>query len=533
MTTDHEKFDIVILSDLHLGPGRNPETGRWSRLEDFFYDRELTAFLEHARTTAEESGRPLRLILNGDVFDFLAVTEHPTRKQSRELGLRLSRHERKFGMRPTPRASKWKIQRILKGHRSVLQALAALLADGNEVIIISGNHDPELFFASVQDAIVDEILEAARMDRDDLDEEALKNRICFRLWYWYEPGRVFVEHGHQYDESNVVPHLLYPIDPRHEKGEDQEIDLPVGSLLVRYLHNGLKRSNPYIRNYISLDEYMRFLGAQDLWRVLPQAVRNAKFLLRALREAPLFSGPRVQLVRQFHWQLREELGKQEGTLEILEQLEDRWPVQTAHTKARIVKNIVVPAVRQVALAAMAFMLTIYCWALMFNLIQTVPWLAEGLFAKAGWLAIFAVLTFFAVALVFRSLSRLLKNRKDVTFASLARAADKTASLLDVPNVSMGHSHLADVRRTSSGATYINTGTWTALQGPWDQIQPRSLMFTFARLDPEGFHLLRWDYSSREEVAVSLFEEPPKRLLERILPKEAAEPPEVVRLPEDR
>ncbi len=533
MSGEQHNHDIVILSDLHLGPGRNPETGRWSRLEDFFYDRELTAFLEHARVQAAEAGRPLRLILNGDVFDFIAVTEVPKRKEARRLGFRLRRHERKFGLRPTPRASKWKIQRILAGHRPVLRALAGLVAEVNELMVMPGNHDPELFFASVQDAIVDTLVELARSDDDDLDEQALRDRIRFRLWYWYEPGRIFVEHGHQYDESNVVPHLLYPIDPRHESGDDQEIDLPVGSLFVRYLHNGLKRSNPYIRNYISLDEYMRFLGAQDLWRVLPQALRNARFLLRALREAPLFSGPRVQRIRKFHWKLRDELGEEEETASVLAQLEALWPVQTAHTKARLVKKIVFPALRQVAMAAVAFMLTIYCWALMFNLIQTVPWLAEGVLAKAGWLAIFAVLTFFAVALLFRSLSRLLKNRKDVTFASLARAANKTASLLDVPNVSMGHSHLADVRLTTSGGTYINTGTWTALQGPWDQIQPRSLMFTFARLDPEGFHLLRWDYSSREEVPVPLFEEPPRRLLERILPKEGAEPPEVVLLPDDR
>ena len=38
--------DIVVLSDLHLGRGKNAESGRYFLLEAFFYDEDLKRFCE-------------------------------------------------------------------------------------------------------------------------------------------------------------------------------------------------------------------------------------------------------------------------------------------------------------------------------------------------------------------------------------------------------------------------------------------------------------------------------------------------------
>ncbi len=507
--------DVVILSDLHLGAGRDPRTGRWSRLEDFFYDRELEVFLLHQARRAERRGRPLRLVLNGDVLDFLLVTEVPDDAEARRRGITVGRHERKYGLRHSEPASVWKLERIIEGHPRVFDALASLVAGDHELVILPGNHDPELFFAAVQRRLQDELVRRARAMDPALEEEELRRRIQVRPWYWHEPGRLFVEHGHQYDESNVLTHLLCPLDPR--RGAEREIDLPVGSLFVRYVHNGLKRANPYIRNFISLDQYLRFLGSQDLLKSLPQAWRNMRFLVRAVREAPLWTGESVQAVCRRHLAGRDAIGREEGQTVDLARLEELWPVQMARTKSRLVRKMIQPALRQVAVAAAVLLGTIYLWALVFNLIQAVPWIAEGPFAKAGWLALLAVLTFVVVAVVVRTLGRLLKSPADVTFTSLERYAEHVTRVLGVPYVSMGHTHLADRRTLDTGATYVNTGTWTPLRGPWDGIQPRSMMFTFARLDGDGLHLLRWDHASREEVGVPLFEEARARLLSRIMP----------------
>ncbi len=507
--------DVVILSDLHWGEGRDPDTGRVSRLEDFFYDLEMAEFLDHQCRRAEGEGRPLRLILAGDVFDFLLVTSVPDEATCQRLGLRPRRQERKFGLRATEPGSVWKLDRIVRGHPALFAALGRLLATGHEIVVLPGNHDPELFFPGVRDRLRYHLVR--RAEAQGGEPEACSSRLSFEPWFHYEPGRLFVEHGHQYEESSVIRRLLAPLWLGRPRSFSPELDLPVGSLLVRYLHNGLKRRNPYIRNFVSLDDYLRFLGAQDMAKTLPQALRNARFLWRALQEAPLFSSERVQRACREHDALRDALDQQHGLGGALRQLEASWPVAAGQTKARLFRKMVEPALRQVGVAVLVAFVTLYAWALVFNLITAVPWLAEGPFAKAGWLVLLAVFTFAAVAAVVRAAGRLLKTRGDSSFESLEPHAERISRLVGVPCVAMGHTHLADRRCLSTGGHFINTGTWTAIQGPWDAIRPQALQYTFARLDPAGFQLLRWDPEARREEPVHLFEDPPERLIERILP----------------
>ena len=59
------EHDIVVLSDLHLGRGKNPSTGRYYRLEAFFYDDDFLQFCQHLIDDARLRQSRLRLILNG------------------------------------------------------------------------------------------------------------------------------------------------------------------------------------------------------------------------------------------------------------------------------------------------------------------------------------------------------------------------------------------------------------------------------------------------------------------------------------
>ena len=507
--------DVVILSDLHWGEGRDPDTGRTSRLDDFFYDLELAEFLEHQRERVAAAGRPLRLILAGDVFDFLLVGSVPDAPTARELGIRIRRQERKFGLRATEPGSIWKLDRIVRGHPVLFDALGQVLADGHEIVVLPGNHDPELFFEGVRERLRHHLVQ--RGARCGGDPQACASRVIFEPWFHYEPGRLFVEHGHQYEESSVLRRLLAPLWLGRPRSFSPELDLPVGSLLVRYLHNGLKRRNPYIRNFVSLDDYLRFLGAQDMVKVLPQAARNARFLWRALQEAPLWKSDKVQRASREHAALMDQLDQQHDLGGALRELESNWALASGHTKARLFRKMVEPAIRQAGVALLVFIVTLYAWALVFNLITAVPWLAEGPFAKAGWLVLLAVFTFAAVAAVVRAAGRLLKTRSDTSFDSLEPHAERISRLMGVPNVAMGHTHIADQRVLDTGGRFVNTGTWTAIQGPWDEIRPQALQFTYARLDPSGFQLLRWDPEARREEPVHLFEDPPERLIQRILP----------------
>src|SRR6476660_2286679 len=71
--------EIFVVSDLHLCRGRNPETGRFSRTEDFLSDQAFSRFLDYASAGPEKL-----LFINGDAFDFVRICHYPRSDQECE-----------------------------------------------------------------------------------------------------------------------------------------------------------------------------------------------------------------------------------------------------------------------------------------------------------------------------------------------------------------------------------------------------------------------------------------------------------------
>jgi len=70
------EHNLLLVSDLHLSEGFLPRAGKWALNEDFLSDEAFAAFLfYHDRRRL--LGRPWKLIIAGDVFDFLQVTSRP------------------------------------------------------------------------------------------------------------------------------------------------------------------------------------------------------------------------------------------------------------------------------------------------------------------------------------------------------------------------------------------------------------------------------------------------------------------------
>lgn len=69
----YSDFNLLVVSDLHLSEGFNPHTGKLSPNEDFISDDSFAEFLSYHDTHRAE-GLPWRLVIAGDVFDFLQVT---------------------------------------------------------------------------------------------------------------------------------------------------------------------------------------------------------------------------------------------------------------------------------------------------------------------------------------------------------------------------------------------------------------------------------------------------------------------------
>jgi UDP-2,3-diacylglucosamine pyrophosphatase LpxH len=219
----------LILSDIHVTTAepRDPRRPLWKRYKqaDFFVDADLARMLAEARATT--SG-PLELILNGDIFDFDAVTQLP----GADEGFAVNWLERLRGLHAAEPKSAWKLRRILDEHPLFVDALRDWLAAGHELVFVVGNHDLELLWPAAQ-AVLRERLGGA--------EAGARLRICD--WFTLSGGDTLVEHGHQYDAYCAA---LDPIQPEIRLGPGRRrLRLPFASYAARMMINGMGVFNPY------------------------------------------------------------------------------------------------------------------------------------------------------------------------------------------------------------------------------------------------------------------------------------------------
>ena len=114
-------LDLIVLSDLHLGRGKNPTTKRYHTLEAFFYDNDFKQFCVYVCAHAKEHARPFKLILNGDVFDLLRTEDLNTKKRTQLA-------DEKTSWTPDEAASI--VAAILEGHSEFVDGLCHILACG-------------------------------------------------------------------------------------------------------------------------------------------------------------------------------------------------------------------------------------------------------------------------------------------------------------------------------------------------------------------------------------------------------------------
>lgn len=220
----------VVLSDIHLCEAERSE-GVWMRYRQPVCSPapEIGAMLEALRLRVR--GQALTLVFNGDVFDFDAP---------RVIGERSVFHD-------FPRDAahaRAALAGILDDHPSFVRAVGEVLAEGHEVVFISGNHDAQLTLPAVRALLRDRLTDAAIAARSDAGPRAarteIEGRILFRSWFHATPDGVIVEHGHQYD---LYCTHRYPTAPFRADG--QTIQPTLGSLVARHLASRLGYFNPH------------------------------------------------------------------------------------------------------------------------------------------------------------------------------------------------------------------------------------------------------------------------------------------------
>jgi UDP-2,3-diacylglucosamine pyrophosphatase LpxH len=160
----------IVVSDFHMGEGRILPDGSVNNLEDFISDQAFIDLMEYYRT-GEYTDDEVELILNGDIFEGLVVD--PTAEGADEI---------------TERKSVEKIERIVKGHGAMFQAMRVFAASEQRgVTFVVGNHDQDLLWEGVQ----------AR----------LRERIHPSVGFVHGPYRfdgVHVEHGNDHELGNRI-----------------------------------------------------------------------------------------------------------------------------------------------------------------------------------------------------------------------------------------------------------------------------------------------------------------------------------------
>lgn len=494
--------ELVVVSDLHLGRGKNLDSGRYYELEAFFYDEDFHSFCVWLCADARDRGVQLRLIFNGDTFDLLRLDPVPLPEES------TAGTPRKSAFAPvlTPSRAAAEVARILDGHPMFVAALAEVLAAGHEVIVLPGNHDIEVQWEPVQAAMREALLSASVLADREVARAAL-GRLQFLPWFYYEPGRCWIEHGCQYDPENA---FRYPLrrglvslpDAVHEA----ELDNPLGNFFQRYLYNAFGHITFIVPSTRANARYMKWLAVNNPQLLLGVVRSHWRFWWQVVKRVLKYPSRARDRIADNHARELAELAETTGlgdTLIAIDLLKD-----TRTDLVQAIRGFGWQALKLLLAVLLTGSLVLGIWFAGYNAIN------QATLGFMGKSALFLMFSFvFLVSLFGALMYTLLRGTAAVPPEPMRRAAAELARMLEVPVVSFGHSHDEVVwnngKRGEKSATpswYFNTGTWIAVF-THDVLLPRErVQFTFLRVRGRQGELLHWSPGRREPMPVVLLDE---------------------------
>ncbi|WP_160174635.1 metallophosphoesterase [Archangium violaceum] len=492
MPSDPNPPDLILVSDLHLGRGRLSGTGRYHALETFFFDEDFLDFCQGLVAEAEQRRTPFRLIFNGDTFDLLRI-------EPAHVGPSAARRERRFGAPVTPEVAAEMMTSILAGHPAWVEAVALVLAAGHGVLFLPGNHDVELQWEPVQRPLREAVAEALRR-RGAGVEEAL-GRLVFEPWFHHEPGRIWVEHGSQYDPECSFRYPLRAGQPALWDGPALERDMPLGNFFQRYLYNAFGAITFIVPSTRANSRYLRWLVWNRPGLLLRVLSGHGPFSLQLLRRVAMTAGG-MSPQEEAHRAELERLAAGSGlgrTLHDIDALKHVPP-----NLAQAARAVVWPLARLVLLALTVGLGGFGLWFAAFGAITH---LQAGLGFKT---VLFLGMHLALMAVLLGGLAWRLLRAPAAPPRPLRRAAGHIARLLGVPIVTFGHIHEEVVAPLDTGApgaaTYFNTGTWISVFTHEPLLPRERIQFSFLRVRGHQAELLHWSPSRGRAVPAILFEE---------------------------
>jgi hypothetical protein len=260
-------------------------------------------------------------------LDKLGVEHGPHRRAMENLawwlelliqkpGRKLSKTEQRHGLGTSWQEVVWKLTHVYRGHREFFAGLAWFIACGNEIVLLKGNHDLELYWPQVHNGHFPHILADAYQDLLDgtsigpsfenfppelleslpnlQDYRALlptytsepqhsnaKKHFIFQEWFYCEEDLVYVEHGNQYEPLDSSVNFLAPKLP----SDPQRIELPWGAFMTRYVYNKIVAVHPFAVNLKPEERIIHWMVNNDLFRILGILIAEFPSVIRALGRA--------------------------------------------------------------------------------------------------------------------------------------------------------------------------------------------------------------------------------------------------------
>jgi UDP-2,3-diacylglucosamine pyrophosphatase LpxH len=457
-------WDLLLFSDVHLGSDlRRSDLAKEGSLDALRardgLDRALGSLLDHYAEQPPE-GRRWRLILAGDIVDFIGINLTPSDVGER-AAFDLTAEEQEHGLEPGPERCAWMMQLVLRRHPRFFRRLAAFLAHGNDMVIVRGNHDAALLWPEVQQTLVNGVIAAAdEAGLGQAERGHIAQAVKFEDWFYLEPGRIYVEHGHLHDS--------YSSDPNARSVQVQRPDRltqPVSTLMLRYFGNKFPTLDLDTVDQWSAWDYLRWaFVVENPFKVAAAWVSTVTLLLLPFWRRFLRSVRRMRAQRA-----KDAVEPLDTEEEVTGEVELASRVRAKLAKgAAGAEKLAVGLARLVRRAA--------CMDVQ-GILQV--FFLDRIAVLGGGLAMAALCLLFPSSLSWRLgaacavlagallVDRRLAGGRQVSIApKLHAAAEALSKLIEVPLVVMGHSHKAVDTVLGDGRTrYVNLGSWISASRP--------------------------------------------------------------------
>ena len=435
--------NILVVSDLHFGEELLPGAGRARRHAVELCAAAFCEFLAY-HAARRRGGRPWRLVINGDCFDFMSVMIPTTPERSPKTA-----DERRFGLGRGIKAGVERMRLICEGQPALLSALGRFAAAGHSIDIIVGNHDVELLAPEVAAELMRQLAEAGAT-------AAALARIAVVPWFVYVPGVAWIEHGHIYDEGCSFEFNLAPMDPK-----DGNLIFNADYAAVRYLGTAVPELDPHGIESWSFWGYLHYAMGQGFRSASRIWMGYARFVAALFR------------ARRLHRSLRRRDRRRREHRARLAEVARTGGISLSAAQAidRLARAPLTGSLRRLGRLLMLDRL---------GLVLGIAVAIAALFVvlPAGWALAGTALTLGASVAISRWLGKHLVASQLPMRAVPARLRKQ----VDAPVVVFGHTHDPRWQPLRGGGIYVNVGTWLAATKPGLR---RSFTFALIQPRPDG------------------------------------------------